>query len=311
MNRLLKSNTQTETQPVNRLSPSGCFWSKVLLTTFALLFVGQTFAESPQLERQANDSESITALTVASITVVSSPVEDSRRFSRAASEMNSAELKASLQLKQMLNGDLSQVQQNPLVGKTREQVIVERTDTSNTSKILRSAADRLNAGIYHQFYIYQATSRLFEDIDRDGFYQTFSVTFDADVQGYYTGEYAEVYADLYLSRNGGPWELYHTTDIFTIVDDASDDDFEVLTSLHRGYYSDHYDVLIDLYEVGYNDIVATISSDDVDDLYALPLESADRDDYYVETEVIVSGSSVTLGSILALLLLLAVRRSAV
>ncbi|ACA87647.1 choice-of-anchor H family protein [Shewanella woodyi] len=131
--------------------------------------------------------------------------------------------------------------------------------------------------IYNEFAIYDASSRLFEDNDYDGFYQTFSVTFDADVYGAYQNEHAEVYAEMYLSRNGGPWEHYYTTDIFTIVGDSTEDDFEVLTTLNSGYSADYYDVLIDLYEVGYTDIVATVSSDDFDSLYALPLESSDRD----------------------------------
>ncbi|MFT5705549.1 MAG: hypothetical protein ACI8SK_001509 [Shewanella sp.] len=131
--------------------------------------------------------------------------------------------------------------------------------------------------IYNEFAIYEASSRLFEDNDYDGFYQTFSVTFDADVYGYYPNQHADVYAEMYLSRDGGPWVHYYTTDIFTVVGDSTEDDFEVLTTLNSGYPADYYDVLIDLYEVGYTDIVATVNSDDFDSLYALPLESSDRD----------------------------------
>ncbi|MEC4729075.1 choice-of-anchor H family protein [Shewanella sp. D64] len=131
--------------------------------------------------------------------------------------------------------------------------------------------------IYNEFAIYEASSRLFEDNDYDGFYQTFSVTFDADVYGYYPNQPAEVYAEMYLSRDGGPWVHYYTTDIFTVVGDSTEDDFEVLTTLNSGYPADYYDVLIDLYEVGYTDIVATVNSDDFASLYALPLESSDRD----------------------------------
>ncbi len=56
----------------------------------------------------------------------------------------------------------------------------------------------------------------------------------------------------------------------------------MLTTLANGYQTDHYDVLIDLYELGYADPVATISSDESNALYALPLESSDRDLVYVE-----------------------------
>ncbi|WP_198387132.1 choice-of-anchor H family protein [Shewanella marisflavi] len=230
----------------------------------------------------------------ASVSVAQDQQTLSQGFSRAAQVMTDTQKASAEQLK------LQAV--TPAQRKTRDQVIAERqASTQVAGKTLKSSAQRLEAGIYHEFAIYEASSRLFEDVDYDGFYRTFSVTFDADVHSYYLGEHANVYADLYLSRNGGPWELYHTTDVFTIVDDASDDDFEVLTTLHAGYPTDHYDVLIDLYEVGYSDIVATISSDDVDDLYGLPLESADRDQYFVDEEVVVSGGSLSMGWLASLL----------
>ncbi|WP_227006628.1 choice-of-anchor H family protein [Shewanella donghaensis] len=164
------------------------------------------------------------------------------------------------------------------------------------------------------FSIYEAYSHLYDDFDEDGFYQTFTVTFDADVYGFSVGEPADVYGELYLSRNGGPWEHFYSTDIFTIYGEAEDDSFEVLTTLAQGYKTDYYDVLIDLYEVGYEDIVATISSEDVDSLYALPLESSDRDAVYIEeeiieTEVIVSGGSTSGVMLILGLALLFMRRN--
>lgn len=186
--------------------------------------------------------------------------------------------------------------------KTREQIKAERIGKLN-SKSSPANTSMQSAGYsnYVEFGIYSASSRLFEDFDYDGFYQTFSVTFDADVYGQYTGERARVFADLYLSRDGGPWELYFTTDTFTIVDDLSNDEFEVLTTLDLGYKTGHYDVLVDLYEEGYSDIVATISSEDVAGLYALPLESSDRDEYEVYLpEVIISAGSLSFYGLLVL-----------
>jgi hypothetical protein len=197
--------------------------------------------------------------------------------------------------------------------KTREQVMAERQEAFNSKN---SATDKFSAQStqstnYARFEIYDASSRLFEDFDYDGFYQTFSVTFDADVFGQYSGTRARVFADLYLSRDGGPWELYFTTDAFTIRDDISEDEFEVLTTLESGYISANYDVLVDLYEVGYSDIVAKISSDDVNDLYALPLESADRDEYIVvesvSTSVQISAGSGSVYALFLLVLALGVR----
>ncbi|QYK02485.1 choice-of-anchor H family protein [Shewanella psychrotolerans] len=235
-------------------------------------------------------AESTDTMSSVSVSIVQGLSDEQQPFSRTAQPMNAAQQLAAEQLKL--------VQLTPDKRKTREQVIAERQSGGDKTEKLRSASQRLNAGIYHEFSIYEASSRLFEDIDYDGFFRTFSVTFDADVHSFYVGERADVYADLYLSRNGGPWELYHTTDVFTIVDDVSDDDFEVLTTLHAGYPTDHYDVLIDLYEVGYSDIVATVSSDDLDELYGLPLESADRDFYEEVIEVTAGGVTSILGMLI-------------
>jgi hypothetical protein len=197
--------------------------------------------------------------------------------------------------------------------KTREQVIAERQHTvrNKNDALGMFATQSVQSGNYVEFGIYTASSRLFEDFDYDGFYQTFSVTFDADVYGQYAGERAYVFADLYLSHDGGPWELYFTTNDFTIIDDISEDEFEVLTTLDLGFRTGHYDVLVDLYEVGYSDIVATISSDDVDDLYALPLESSDRDEYVVvehyPPEVFISAGSFSISGLLILISVIGVR----
>ena len=134
---------------------------------------------------------------------------------------------------------------------------------------------------HHSFSIYDAFSYLLEDIDLDGYYQTFSVIFDADLHSGSSLDSAAVYAQLYLSQNGGPWVHYYTTDNFMIYGESDSDEFEVITTLHQGYSPDNYDVLIDLYQVGFNELVATYSSDDNNALYALPLESVDYDLEYV------------------------------
>ena len=145
-------------------------------------------------------------------------------------------------------------------------------NTTNTTK---------SVNYHHSFSIYNAFSYLLDDDDGDGYYQTFSVVFDADLLSHSALDSAYVYAELYLSQNGGPWIYYHTTDDFIIDDNSDNDEYEVVTTLHEGFSPDSYDVLIDLYEVGFDDIVATYGSDDNNALYALPLESADVDSKYI------------------------------
>ena len=178
--------------------------------------------------------------------------------------------------------------------KTREVIL------SSHSKLMNKANKGL---VFHSnrsdfsadFAIYDATRFLQDDYDGDGFYQTFSVIFDADIYSYTENQFGEVYALLYISKNGGPWTHYFTTDTFLIEGDTDLDEYEVITTFLSGYSSDYYDVLIDLYQVGYGDLVATYSSDDSNDLYALPLESGDYDEPYTSSyvEVVeISGGSL-------------------
>lgn len=222
----------------------------------------------------------------------------------------------STEQKQALNTQISLHAKPDLLHKTRDEVIAYRKQQSSlkvsgVNKAVNSVSTQSNfTSNSLEFDIYSATTVLFDDVDYDGFYQTFSVTFDADVYGPYLGQRARVFADMYLSKDGGPWQLYFTTEAFTIVDDITDDEFEVLTTLDAGYSTEHYDVLIDVYEVGFSDIVATISSEDLDSLYALPLESADRDRYEevsVSTSVGISAGSTTFFSIVGLGLIVLMR----
>ncbi|NQY64970.1 MAG: hypothetical protein HRT38_14810 [Alteromonadaceae bacterium] len=195
-------------------------------------------------------------------------------------------------------------------GKTRTEILRLKKEQDKTiSATANSSVTRAARIGHHEFSIFDANSYLLNDNDFDGFYQTFSVTFDADVYNYNGSEFVDVYAELYLSKNGGEWLHYFTTDDFIIYSDSSTDDYEVITTLYNGYSSDHYDVLIDLYEVGYSNPVATISSDDTNALFALPLESVNYDHYEEERHSYSSGHGGSLSFIgLTALLLVGFRR---
>lgn len=124
------------------------------------------------------------------------------------------------------------------------------------------------------FWFFDAGSVLLGDRDNDGFHREFRVRFDADVVA---GD-ALVYARLYLRRAGDrDWLLYHETDDFWITGQNGDDDYFVATTLDDGWPTGDYDVLIDLYESGFNGIVATIGPFDSDGLALLPLEETGLD----------------------------------
>ncbi|WDE12563.1 choice-of-anchor H family protein [Thalassomonas haliotis] len=180
------------------------------------------------------------------------------------------------------------------------------TNKPRGAKTASAGLTALNSHVaLYDFAIFDASTELARDIDGDGYFREFTLVFDADVQS----GVAEVYAEIYLSRDGGPWLHHFTTDVFTIVGDSSEDQYEVNSTLVEGFPSDHYDILIDLYEPGFDEIVATYSSDDNNALYALPLEDASYD----AVEVIVvhdddHGGSFSWGLLLAGAALLAVRR---
>ncbi|NMP31215.1 hypothetical protein HII17_06550 [Thalassotalea sp. M1531] len=185
---------------------------------------------------------------------------------------------------------------------SREQHLLQKqqsTPKGNHQKSKRNLAKV----IIQEFHIFDAYSQLFDDYDGDGFYQTFSVAFDADVYTYNGVDQANVYAEIYLSNNGGPWEYFHTTDNFIIYGESTDDEYEVLSNLTSGYNTAHYDVLIDLYEVGYSGIIATYSSDDNNSLYALPLESDEYDTVHHHDDHHGGSTSMIIIGLLGLIIL--------
>lgn len=123
------------------------------------------------------------------------------------------------------------------------------------------------------FRIYDAQTRLFDDLDRDGYYTWLQVTFDVDTD--YTE--AEVYADIWLRDPGGAYTLIHETDIFTIRGSSSSDDYEVEAELVAGFPPGLYDVLIEVYDAWDDRFVADFDAMDSSDLGLLPLEDISFD----------------------------------
>ena len=103
------------------------------------------------------------------------------------------------------------------------------------------------------FEIYSADVQLLSDLDFDGYHHALNVNFDIDV----STDGATVYAKLFLSRDGGLWSHYNTTDLFNIFSDDSGDEYEVTTELLEGYPPGYYDILIEVYSLNHADMVAS------------------------------------------------------
>ncbi|MEY8200364.1 MAG: choice-of-anchor H family protein [Colwellia sp.] len=297
-------------------------FSPILLTTLQLaLILTLMMVTLPSFAVEADNAREV-AGTVSTTGVTDTKVIQSYSSGQMLNSTNSTSQEQVLKdiSQRVLLGDSDQVK-NKTLNTTRYNVITNKHQqareiiaanlykniTKNTAKSitqmpsLNKTSRSFSDGT---FVIYQGYAQLIEDLDADGYFQTFSVTFDADLITANPHDEAVVYAELYLSENGGPWIHYYSTDNFVIHGESSDDEFEVYSILEQGFNTNHYDVLIDLYEVGYPDIVASYSSDDNNSLYALPLESSDYDVEYVE--YIHGGSSSVIT--LIMMITLSIRR---
>ncbi len=181
-----------------------------------------------------------------------------------------------------------------------------RTGTSRDPK--KSAAMALQPGspiaqsTNVDFWFYAADVELFNDHDRDGYFHGIDLWFDADT--YYA--FAEVYAVVYLSKDGGPWNEYAVTDNFTLIGSSSDDDYVIVTELVSGYPPGSYDILIELFDAWDDSFLAWFGPEDTSELAFLPLEDATRDVAETTDVIVVNrGGGGSMSLVLILLLSLA------
>lgn len=153
--------------------------------------------------------------------------------------------------------------------------------------------------------IYDAFTELVSDFNDNGFYHRFSVIVDADT----IYDTAYVYARLYLSFEGGPWNYYASSDNYHIYGDSDLDSFVIETELADGFPPGYYDVRIELYDADSDSWLFSYGPYDDVSLSALPLEDSYYDDQYpvaiypVESQIVVASHG---GAASAWLLLLPV-----
>lgn len=151
---------------------------------------------------------------------------------------------------------------------------------ASQSKLSTAAGQAPNT----DFWFYAADVLLFNDNDGDGYFHGIDLLFDADT--YY--DFAEVYAVVYLSLEGGPWNEYASTENFTISGASADDEYVIVTELVAGYPSGSYDLLIELFDTFDGSFVASYGPDDTSELAFLQLEDTDRDVPLGTTTVIIT-----------------------
>jgi hypothetical protein len=115
-----------------------------------------------------------------------------------------------------------------------------------------------------------------------------------------------VYAVVYLSYEGGPWNEYAVTDSFPIFGASGEDEYVLVSELMSGYPTGYYDLLIELFDSYDGAFLASFGPEDTSELEFLPLEDARRDDPHYDRVVVVrhGGGAVSWWMISMMLLLL-------
>ncbi|MGD8976264.1 MAG: choice-of-anchor H family protein [Gammaproteobacteria bacterium] len=162
-------------------------------------------------------------------------------------------------------------------------------------------AAQMNAASCCAYRIYSATTRLFDDIDGDGFYTYLRVNFDIDTD-YFD---ADVFVRLFMRGDDGRWTQFYQSPVFTIYGSSGSDDYEVETELVAGFPPDDYDVLIEVYDAAYGDLVVEYGPLESSALSFLPLEDVSFDGSLPAPVTISRGGGGATGIELLVLALLA------
>jgi len=156
-------------------------------------------------------------------------------------------------------------------------------DSGKSVSVQSKAGASVSSSVNVDFWFYSADVILFGDHDGDGYFKGIDLLFDADT--YFLS--FDVYAVVYLSYEGGPWNEYAATEDFKIFGTSSDDDYVVVTELVDGYPSGSYDILIELFDAYDDTFLAYFGPDDTPELAFLPLEDSYRDTPIVPDIIIV------------------------
>lgn len=170
---------------------------------------------------------------------------------------------------------------------TEDEFPALQTQGDRVSGVARAAPPKAEAQVAQavntDFWFYTADVVLFNDHDRDGYYHGIDLLFDADT--WYA--FADVYAVIYLSQDGGPWNEYAATEDFTLFGASGDDEYVVVTELLSGYPAGSYDILIELFDADTHEFLAWYGPEDTSELAFLPLEDAARDAEQVPEVIVV------------------------
>lgn len=131
-----------------------------------------------------------------------------------------------------------------------------------------------------EIWVSDITTVLFNDADNDGYYAGFSLTLDADV----AWDSADIYANIYLQSSGSRAELFHTTNVFNIIEQHSADRYRVDVELDENFHAGDYDLIVDVLNAYDAEIEDTVSHRTHNNLSRLPLESHHDQQYHNDND---------------------------
>ena len=134
--------------------------------------------------------------------------------------------------------------------------------------------DLLRPSIYPwEVGIASARVDLSADYDGDGYYRNFRLSLDIDTDG----SVEWVYLRLYVSFEGGPWNLVHRSSDMRLPWRHVSSELSLSTWLDSGYPTGYYDLRVDLLDAGSGRWLLSLGPYDDPALSALPLEDELRD----------------------------------
>jgi len=122
-----------------------------------------------------------------------------------------------------------------------------------------------------EIWVADISTHLFDDFDQDGYFASFTLSMDIDVDW----DWADVFAEIYLQRSGTEPRLLHITQVFSIFENAFSDRYQVDVELLDNIPSGYYDLLVDIVNASTGQVVDTVSNSTHFNLENLPLESSD------------------------------------
>jgi len=122
-----------------------------------------------------------------------------------------------------------------------------------------------------EIWVADLETLLYNDADQDGYYTSFRLLLDVDVDW----DIVDVYAKIYLQPDGADEQLFYTTEVFTLFNTSSTDRYRVDVDLYENYAPDDYDLIIDIVNAHTGKVVDSVSDITHRNLDDLPLESGE------------------------------------